>query len=298
MFYGCSRHELENLIMKKICVLFSACLCGLTAFSQTPILTTENSSIQHSNSTVTAKNSNSTKRNFSVEMQFNPFGNNFNSFDLKNGKLKGSLYLSNKMAVRLGFGLGVNKNTNRPDVSIPQRDDYDSYSEYNYAKDVYDISSKDFTETKNTDFSFSIGLERHFKSTEYLDLYYGAEFEFGLTKAKTYSESNYYNTRYDNSYSPHIDYKYCNTSSSNSTDTYLNCAAFTGANVYIYKSLYIGAELGLKLGNTKKGNKVSDWSTTNVDAKDKNSSSESDVLDKSFFIKAYCDPFIHIGWTF
>lgn len=284
--------------MKKLFVMCSACLCGLTAFAQTPILTTDNSLIQNSNLTVTEKGSNSAKRSFSIEMQFNPFGNNFNSFDLKNGKLKGSLYLSNKMAVRLGFGLGVNKNTNRPDVSIPQRDDYDSFSDYNYANDVYEIKSKDFTEIKNTDFSFSIGFERHFKSTERLDLYYGAEFEFGLTKAKTYSESNYYNTRYDNSHSPHVDYKYCITNSSNRTDKYLNFAAFTGANVYIYKSLYIGAELGLKLGNTKKGNKVSDWSTTNVDAKDKNSSSESDVLDKSSYIKAYCDPFIHIGWFF
>lgn len=50
---------------------------------------------------------------FSVEIQFNPFSNNFTTFQID--QLKGRYMFSDKDALRFGIGFGVDQNKLTPD---------------------------------------------------------------------------------------------------------------------------------------------------------------------------------------
>lgn len=87
---------------------------------------------------------------FSLELQFNPFSNNFDTFKLE--RLQGTYMLSDKDGLRFGLGLDVHNN------KTIKNEDHDGH-----------VSSK------YGDFSINLGYERHFYNYKRVDLYAGAE---------------------------------------------------------------------------------------------------------------------------
>jgi len=214
--------------------------------------------------------------NFSVEVMFNPFSNDFGTFKLD--QLKGRYFFSDNDAVRFGIGFGLDnaKLTPRPD------DNSDAWSK-----------------AKKGNFSIDLGYERHFFNYKRVNLYAGAGLGFALQSTSATSQTKDGNNTYES--------KICNAMVWNEDEqspledrsfTEFNIKAFTGIDFYVYKGLFVGAELGVKFGfqnypgvYTKGGvDDNGNWSD----------SKESEKVDKvnGFTLKTYVEPALRLGWTF
>lgn len=211
---------------------------------------------------------------FSVEVQFNPFSDDFGTFKLD--QLKGRYFFSDKDAIRFGIGFGLD-NTKL----TPAPDDND------------DTWSK----AKKGNFSLNLGYERHFFNYKRVNLYAGAGLGFALQSVSASSQVEDAGKTYE--------YKLCNawdadqtTDLDNRSFTEFNIKAFTGIDFYVYKGLFVGAELGIKFGfqnypgvYTKGGlDDNGNWSDNK----------ESDKFDKvsGFNLSTYVEPALRLGWTF
>lgn len=208
----------------------------------------------------------------SVELQFNPFSNDFGTFKLD--QLKGRYMFSDKDAIRFGIGFGVNSSKVTPD---PEE-----------SKDEWEKSSLG-------NFSINLGWERHFLNYKRIDLYAGVGIGYKLQTAKSTEQTiDPDNTEIK---SETVNY------ASIDNETYrtrheFNINAFTGIDFYVYKGLYVGAEFGIRLGfysepgYYKKGgyNSNNNWSNE----------IKSDPVDKTSGIDLSCfaEPALRIGWTF
>lgn len=211
---------------------------------------------------------------FSVEVQFNPFSNDFGTFKLD--QLKGRYFFSDKDAIRFGIGFGLDS-----DKTVADPDN----NEDNWAKN------------KLGSFSINLGYERHFFNYKRVDLYAGAGLGYAVQSASATSQFADANGKTYES-------KVCNaltTSSPAKEDrsyNEFNVKAFTGIDFYVYKGLFVGAELGIKFGfqsypgyYTKGGyDDKGNWSD----------SLESDKKDKisGINLATYIEPALRLGWTF
>lgn len=149
------------------------------------------------------------KGEFAIEVQFNPFATDFNTFKLE--KLEGRYFISNKTALRLGVGFGFDKDKVTP------------YSEESLETWDSEISKS---------FSLGFGLEQHVYNYKRIDLYVGGAFEYaGKFDTKTNSAQYRYDTTVKKSY--HETHEF-------------SINGLTGINFFLYKGLYIGTELGVK----------------------------------------------------
>ncbi len=211
---------------------------------------------------------------FSVEVQFNPFSNDFGTFKLD--QLKGRYFFSDKDAIRFGIGFGLDNVKSTPDP-----DNHD------------DIWSKG----KVGNFSINLGYERHFFNYKRIDLYAGAGLGYAM---QSVSATN----QWLDSDEKLRETKICNAMTTNNPSydersyNEFNIKAFTGIDFYVYKGLFVGAELGVKFGfqsypgyYTKGGfDDNGNWSD----------SKESDKQNKVNGIKlaTYVEPALRLGWTF
>lgn len=200
---------------------------------------------------------------FSIELQFNPFSDNFNTFKLE--RLQGTYMLSEKDGLRFGFGLGVHSN-----------------------KNTADEESDNFTSSKYGDFSINLGYERHFYNYGRVDLYAGAEViykhRWAGSKEEVYDADN-------NWVSTSETINYINGGNKAGNDFGFN--VFTGINFSVYKGLYVGAELGLGLEFDNDC-----WGKNKYT--DKGGSEETKGFNKSkgFDLAFKANPALRLGWTF
>lgn len=200
------------------------------------------------------------KGDFSVEIQVAPFSNSFKTFQIDG--LQGRYFFSDKSAIRFGLGFGLDS------------------SKENKSLDDDNLWGKE----TNSNFSINLGYEKHFFNYKRVDLYAGAGLGFNLKKNST-------TTSLGN------DKK---TVTNNAKGTYNEFAvkAFTGIDFYVYKGLYVGAELGIKIGvknfpgTVIKGgvNESGNWSNSYEASKAPGSS--------SFVLATYAEPAVRLGWKF
>lgn len=209
---------------------------------------------------------------FSVEIQFNPFSNNFTTFQID--QLKGRYMFSDKDALRFGIGFGVDQNKITPDP---------------------EDAEETWGKAKTGNFSINLGWERHFFNYKRVDLYAGA----GIGYRYDYAGATIQTLDSDD--------KEIKGSIVNCTDEdgsgdrtmhqfYVN--AFTGIDFYVYKGLYVGAELGIKFGFKsmpayfKKG----DYNDNNKWDEDIEGEKRNKV--SGFNLACYAEPALRLGWTF
>ena len=200
---------------------------------------------------------------FSVELQFNPFSDNFETFKID--QIKGRYFFTDKDAIRFGIGFGVHtdKTTTDPDN----------------ASDVW-------TKNRTGNFSINLGYERTFLTYKRVSLYAGAGLGFELVST---CETEQFAAGNDI-----LKKRTYNTGSYN----LFTVNAFTGIDFYVYKGLFVGAELGIKVGFKNfpgiytKGD-YNDNGTWNEDL-------ESDHGKKStnFDFGTYAEPALRLGYTF
>jgi hypothetical protein len=201
----------------------------------------------------------------STEVQFNPFGTNFDMFRLDGIQFKGRYFLTNQDALRLKLGFSTNSTTDITKTTLS--DDFDSN------KPVYTLNNQEVeTNNKTTQFQFALGYERHFMQEGRLDVYAGAEIGY---KSTSYSGditttidndrmtgTTGFTTRTQTTSTRKDVYEKQNTTGAiNSHNLFIGL--FTGVDFYVYKGLYIGTELGIRFN--KAVSQVNPTLTTDFD---------------------------------
>ena len=214
-----------------------------------------------------------------VELQANPFSNDFNTFKMT--ELKARLWLNNKHVVRFAVGLGMD--TNKEDTGW-------NFDSRGGSLTGYDIIQQNGTsETNFKEVRLTVGYEYHLAQSGRLDLYVGASAGYEGKYYSGSSESTESWARHgQGSYVPYPNtgsgsypsasgyYHYpdetrepkqvtiTNTTSStdyskmspngDNNEHSIFANVFTGVDCYIYKGLYIGTELGISFKHGKSEN--------------------------------------------
>ncbi len=209
-----------------------------------------------------------TSGDFSVEVQFNPFSNDFKTFGLDNMKLKGRYFFGNQDALRIGLGFGVDSEKVTPN---PDGDGH----------------LKDANNTQRIGkFAIDLGYERHFIKKGRIDLYGGAGLGLALQTScnteKSYSGNELRTQKLYNQ----------------DSYTLFDVNAFSGIDFYVYKGLYLGAEIGVKVGfKTIPGKYTKGGYTDNGNWSD-NVESKKGAKSTNLNLATYVVPALRIGWTF
>ncbi len=176
------------------------------------------------------------KGDFSLEAGFTPFKNTGEMLKLNDASFKGRYFISDYDALRLRFGIGVGSDT---DI------------QYNTNPDGTDT---DETKTilRETDFNLGFGYERHFSPINRLDLYAGAELFYGQSHYKKKVIENSHNAYGASNFTDsEIVTTYKKNNGNNVIDAWtLGVNLLAGADFYITKGLYVGAEMGVNIQNT------------------------------------------------
>lgn len=222
---------------------------------------------------------------FSLEVQFNPFSTDFTTFRID--QLKARWYVTDNDAIRIGLGFGV---SNKKNISDPEE-----------ASDVWN-------KTQTGTFSIDLGYERNVYSYKRVNLYAGAGISFALARNTTTTQSEY-TMGYTDDMDPIKEIH--SVKSYNEGDSYnaFYAKAFTGVDFFVYKGLYLGAELGLKIGvknfpspYSKGGMAVDeDGKKIVVDGRtswDDDYESAKGAKSNGFELSLYAEPAIRLGWQF
>ncbi len=190
---------------------------------------------------------------FSTEIQFTPFKSNGESFNMT--ALSGRYFLTNKDALVVELGLG---GTNKKTVSDTANADA---FESNY---------------KGT-FSLTLGYQRHFYQYKRVDLYAGA-------KVGYVHEFAGHKSQYDKN-----NWAWNNSGTGNGFHAYLT----TGIDFYVYKGLFLGAEINLGFEDVVATNTTHNTCVDGVKATEKTSIGGHD-FSGGFNVQ----PTLRLGWSF
>ncbi|MFW5793319.1 MAG: outer membrane beta-barrel protein [Bacteroidota bacterium] len=194
----------------------------------------------------------------SVELNLVPFSTV--DMPIQMNQIKGRFFLSDVMAVRLGFLFDIST------ISDTQ-------------PDPNNINNIEKETDRITDFGLTPGIELHFPIGERVSPYVGAEFGF-TTRSSKYE----YSTNFNND---------------NTTQTGVNGFTTFGLNfvvgtdLVIYRGLFIGAEFGFGFQSTSFPDVVTTATTGGVTV------TETIVDNSSVFqLGPNFNPAIRLGWTF
>jgi len=224
--------------------------------------------------------------------------------------------LSNKWAIRATVGLDFGHNSFKSNL-----DDTLNYSSIRHI-----TTGTSTNKSRYTEFSIAPGIEYHFGNWERMSVYVAGEVYFGMRTTQGTSKVDEVRKTYQQPWGGD-EYSLTQTRTTTSSLTTKNCdyysyyyprhtrtglitfgaSAIIGMDFYVYKGLYLGAELGLgylhasALKGTVKGKDmvfVTDQDGIDLDYTE-------DKVDKTFDDKIgrgnlgfRCNPTIRIGWKF
>lgn len=202
------------------------------------------------------------KGDFSVEVGFTPFNTGGDAFKLNEGMMKARWFVSDKDALRLKLGIGIDNKSTTSSQS------QDAPSNITGSYEIWESTTTN--KFKYADFSFMLGYERHLFTKGRFDVYAGMELGYGMSKySGSYAESRT-GTWYDKNgvktsssikenTKEYINYNLMNENSEDDPETrskkYFSANLFAGVDFYVWKNLYLGAECGLNFKTGKCPNK-------------------------------------------
>lgn len=199
-----------------------------------------------------------------TELQFNPFSQSGTTFSMDGLKVK--YFFTDIDAVRLKLGF-----------------------EYNRSKEKE-------TSVLDGNFKFDIGYERHLLLAKRVDFYLGGQ--IGMEKGFARTKGTFDNKEYifrgaavgsDITVPGKIEDVFDNVNKENRAYTSFNITALAGLDVYIYRGLYLGTELGFRVRTGFLD-----------DVKFKYDNVSTSLEDNGFTTNVgfFVDPSIRIGYTF
>lgn len=233
--------------------------------------------------------------NFAIELQINPLNINTDMFSVD--ALTGRYALRNGDNLRIELSFGMAFDNGRDNLTIPDRDNYNSIANYESALETYNYALKSFDKTCQGHLGINLGYEHFFNNSERLRPYIGAQ--VGLAKNFFSQHTMRYSQYYSGAGWYWVEQIYRNCDANNNVAALLiSIGAFTGVDFYIFEGLFIGAEL--------KANAV--WATT-LNCSIKRKTNNSDVTDQEI-IHEYngrkgmiqmdysVTPMLRLGWRF
>lgn len=258
-----------------------------------------------------------------VEWRFNPF--DYDSKPVNIAQFTGRLFLDNKSVIRLGVGVGLDRDKQEGSWNKDTRiEDPNNYT----------IAHMDSVKKSNIfTLKVSLGYEYHLANTGRLDFYVGAEGGYlgkfcsgDYTKQENISRITNVLGRVNESEVNYTDYDYRKRTPDNKVNEHgVFATIFTGVDFFVYKKLYLGAELGVTFNTGKRTNgnytkqiiqqttsgaNVTKHITTNYSTEtgitvttDHVSNTTTNVPDytreqKDTYTKIYLEPAIRLGWMF
>jgi opacity protein-like surface antigen len=155
------------------------------------------------------------------------------NFKLNDGLLRARYFVKSDLAIRAGFNLSTNNDTKN----------------FYGAKGSAFENKTGYEKNNITDFTINLGVEKHFAGTERLSPYVGADFIIG-NKSVNFSRENTDGNNYEDG--DHLEVKGANPNNEFSSFN-IGLRAVLGADYYIAKNLYLGAEAGFGFQSSKKG---------------------------------------------
>lgn len=191
---------------------------------------------------------------FGLELQMNPFDQNGKTFSLDGLKMRYFFNSENALRAKIGFDVTKNKQSSG-------------------SNDAYDSKT-------SGSFKFDVGYERHFDLGERFDAYVGGEVGVvrGFAKTKSFVDDD----------------NWTKTKNADGANVGFHVAALTGVDFYVYKSLYIGAELSL--GVESRVGKRSE-TTTKVGGQE-TTTKGPDVKGRTTTAGFDVQPVLRLGWNF
>ena len=273
------------------------------------------------------------KGNFTTEMQLSLFSTNamvhYDDDDetvsyLSTGPLSLSglrlrYAFNEKLALRFNVGFDFGHNTDKKNLD-------DTIRNGTYSMNVTMGTSTN--KSRYTGFVIAPGIEYHFGNWERMSVYVGGEVMFGMRMTNGISELNQTIENFQRDWSTgNDDLIFAGSETTVSKLTTKNCiyndspyysshkqtgimtfgaAVFMGMDFYVYKGLYLGAELGLgylyasALEGTAKGNSkvvtIDRYWDVDIDEKEVNKTFKDQSSGGNLGFK--CNPMIRIGWKF
>lgn len=222
---------------------------------------------------------------FSMEVSSNPF-DDYGKTSVLDG-LRFRYFINKKHALRLNVGFGTNK---------------DKYEfEYSLEKATYESSFK----AHETYFTIDLGYEYHMTLGNRFDIYAGGEAglvrHFAETEGEVMLNGKAFHTSVSNAYVGQEQISSIGVvnlrdiSSDNRAKAGFRVAVLVGADCYLYKGLYIGAEVGLSI-NSLKVKKMENTCVNPVTGEEMTQWDEREErkADCSFLV----EPSVRLGWTF
>ena len=204
---------------------------------------------------------------FATELRFTPF--DATAFSLNGINVRGRYFLSDNMAVRLdlGFAYSGSKTVN-PSATAGSPDE--------------------ISKTSVTNFNIFPGLELHFANWNRVSLYGGAALGINMRGASA-SIENVGNTNGDEAKIKGA----TSAAGANRNSFGFGINVFTGIDVYVYRNLYVGAEMGLSFATSKLGKYETTMSSgsTSTTVKFESTTSTTNV-------NFYAIPSFRLGWKF
>lgn len=210
------------------------------------------------------------KGNFGVELQFNPFSNDYSTFREAEYGLAGRYFITNKDAIRVQLAFGIHKDIDNTD--------YDTTGDETYVTL--------HNNTRHSNFNINLGYERHLVTKGRLDVYAGAQVGVGFD---SYGSTN----EQWNPTEKVVEKYWQNTANGKIGSTNFNFGIFTGVDFYVYKGLYVGAELGLDLKYRSMHREVS-----KKNGEELNKDAHKQPTDKAVDFGTFVQPALRLGWTF
>ena len=155
------------------------------------------------------------KGDFGVELQFNPFSNDYTTFRDSEYGLTGRYFITNKDAIRLNIGFGVHKDIDNTDFET---------SENNYVTL--------HNNTRRSNFNINLGYERHLVTKGRLDVYAGAQVGVGF-------ESYGSTTEQWNASEKVVEKYWENSANGEIGSTNFNFGIFTGVDLFTKVSMLV-----------------------------------------------------------
>lgn len=187
---------------------------------------------------------------FTLEWKFNPF--DYEGKPTNMAQLNARMFLDEQNAIRFGVGIGFDRDRDEQSTNFDSRSV--NSSNYEVRNSTTTIINKELS------LKLALGYEFHFAHTGRLDFYAGAEAgylgRFYSASKETEGNNQYVAPNYNSVSNTFDNYEY---EKSNADRTKFNengffGTIFTGVDFYVYRKLYIGAELGLTFNTGKKAN--------------------------------------------
>lgn len=196
----------------------------------------------------------------SVELQFNPFSQSGNTFSMDGLKIK--YFVTDIDAIRFKLGFLYNREIEKS-VSV-----------------------------LDGNFKFDIGYERHLSLAKRIDFYFGPQIgiEKGYARTTgTIGDEEYIFRGVSFNGIPDTENVFKDITADNRAYTAFNITAFAGLDVYIYRGLYLGTELGFRIKTRFLDDAQFKYNNVTTTLKDNGL-----VTNVGFYV----DPSIRFGYTF